>query len=111
MELDPLRKAEALTTLVRSDLVIGNKDAARDLRHDFDVVGFLDDERVRRDAGRQEDACADRAAFADYRIAADDCGARVDRHPVLDRGVPFLAPEPLPRGKRSRDETDALVHL
>ena len=72
---------------------------------------FLHHQRVRRDAGGQEDIRPDGAAFAHYRVASHDRGARVNGHVVFESGMPLLPAELLAGRERLRHQAHALIHL
>src|SRR5437867_4167643 len=66
---------------------------------------------MRRYARGQKHVRPNRASFADDGVAAHDGCSRVDRHMVLDRGVPLLSSELLAGGKRTRNQSHTLIHL
>src|ERR1039457_7256170 len=94
-----------------SDLIVLDVTAARGLGNHFHVRRLQDHQRIRRDTGCQEDTGADGTARSHHRVAPDDCGAGINRHPVFNRRMTFLAAQRLARGQRPRNQTDALIHL
>ena len=69
-----------------SDLIVQRAALARVLGDHSHVGGFQDDQRIRRNAARQEDAGADGAACANHCVAADDGGT----------GIPSKGPSTTP---------------